>query len=69
MGDSLADPDKVLEEMRANRPFDYHKYFIRAFLNYSRDEIDNMTIQEFCDCMAVVFELKQFWHLPFRKTD
>jgi hypothetical protein len=63
----LSGPDEVLRELRENRPYDYHKYYIRAFLNYSKEEIDSMSINGFIEAMAVVHELKQYWHLPFKK--
>lgn len=69
INDTLEYPDKALDELRANNPIFYHRCYIRAFLNYSREDLDKMTIREFCDALAVVHELKKYWHLPFRDKD
>lgn len=66
---ALERPDIVLKELRDYDPFFYHKLYIRAFLGYSGEEIDNMGPTEFAYCMCVVQELKEFQHLPFKKRD
>lgn len=66
---SLGNPDVALDDLIKRDPFFYHKGYIRFFLNYGDEKIENMGVQEFVDCMALVHELKEFWHLPFKKKD
>ena len=69
VGRSLKEPDAACEELRFRNPFFYHKCYVRFFLNYNTQELEDMSMQEFADCLAVVYELKKFWHLPFRDKE
>lgn len=60
-------PDERLEALRYANPYFYHKTYIRALIGYSGEEVERMGIDEFIDCIAIVSEIKKFWHLPFMK--
>lgn len=63
--DVIDNCDQAILDLRERNPIRYHKLYIRAFLNYTSTDLDNMDIQELADCLSVISELKKFWHLPF----
>lgn len=63
----LKNPEEVIKDMLDNAPYFYDKRYIMAFIGYSKQEVDDMGVLEYIRCMAIVGELKKYWHLPFRK--
>ena len=41
----------------------------RAFLNYTRDDCEQMSISEYIDSIIMLKEVLKLIHAPFQKTD
>jgi hypothetical protein len=41
----------------------------RAFLHFSKQELDEMTLQEYMDAEVMLHEVLKLIHAPFQKED
>jgi len=55
--------------MIARDPVKYKKTMFRAFLNYTKKEVDQMTIREYIDSTIILNEVLKIWHAPYIKHD
>jgi hypothetical protein len=63
---ALERPDHALEDLKSRNILFYHEAWIRALFNYNTEDFDRLGIQGFVDLIAVMDEVKKYWHLPFR---
>jgi hypothetical protein len=57
------------EELIARNPIFYKKSMFRAFLGYSENRTDKMSIQEYLDCCVILHDVLRIWHAPFLDHD
>ena len=58
-------PDKAKDELIARNHVLYKKTLFRAFLHYSKEEVDTMTIQDYIDSTIMLKEVLNLTHAPF----
>jgi hypothetical protein len=54
-----------LDRLIARDPILYNKILFRAFLHYSKKEVDRMTIQEYIDGVVMLKDVLEKIHAPF----
>lgn len=59
------DEEKAKEELIARDPVLYQKTMFRAFLHLERDEVENMSMQEYIDNHILLNEVLKLIHAPF----
>jgi hypothetical protein len=57
--------EKATDELIARDPVLYKKGMFRAFLNYSKKEVDKMTMQEYLDSTVMLDQVLRLWHAPY----
>jgi len=62
-------PDKAKDKLIARDPVLYQKTMFRAFLGYSKNEVDELTISDYMDNVIMLREVLKLWHAPFQKED
>lgn len=57
--------EEAKNELIARNPVFFNKTLFRAFLNYSKKEIDEMSIDEYIDAQVMLKEYLKILHAPY----
>lgn len=59
------EPDKAKNDLIARDPVFFQKTMFRAFLHYTTEDLENMSIDEYMNCLIMLKSVLETIHAPY----